>query len=203
MRYRELKEGMLITGKPKNGYAITNDKSVCKVLVLQGLGNGIYVEVVFSPDDKHIGSKWPVDYKRFVKYVDPLDFIVIHNDKEDDTRDFQVGDYVIGNEINHYAITKRGVICKIVQIHKKEKMIVRRVQMNPYKEEIQVFNVKKKCFNLYRKKFVGLFAGQNLNGTIKVVDNKPILSVPINTESPCYKQIVKELVDNGLIKKEK
>lgn len=52
MRYRELKIGMYIIGKPNNGYAITSQYSICKVLEIRGLNNLIYVEVVDSKDKK-------------------------------------------------------------------------------------------------------------------------------------------------------
>ena len=38
MRYRELKVGMNIIGKPNNGYAITNQYTTCKVLKVNDVG---------------------------------------------------------------------------------------------------------------------------------------------------------------------
>lgn len=191
---------MLITGKPNNGYRITNDKSICKVLNLQGLDKEIYVEVMYSPDEKQIGSKWAIDHKRMVKYVGPFVQPFIPEDKKDEIRDFQVGDYVIGNSRNPYTVTRKGQICKVKYVYNKDKIQVYLVTLKPYRESCSIYTVEKKYFDLY-KRYRGLFVKTSLNGTIKVVDNKPVLPVQINTESPCYEQIVKELVDNGLIKK--
>lgn len=52
MRYRDLKVGMLITGKPNNGYTITSQYSICKVVEIGELNQSIWVEVVDSKDKK-------------------------------------------------------------------------------------------------------------------------------------------------------
>ena len=46
MRHRELKVGMNIIGKPNNGYAVTNQYNICKVLKVNGLNEKIFVEVI-------------------------------------------------------------------------------------------------------------------------------------------------------------
>ena len=67
MRHRELKVGMNIIGKPNNGYAVTNQYTTCKVLKVNGLNEKIFVEVIDSNRPQDIGTRWPVDYKLFVK----------------------------------------------------------------------------------------------------------------------------------------
>ena len=67
MRYRELKVGMNIIGKPNNGYAVTNQYATCKVLKVNGLDEIIFVEVIHSDRPQDIGTRWPVDYRMFVK----------------------------------------------------------------------------------------------------------------------------------------
>ena len=46
MRHRELKVGMNIIGKPNNGYAVTNQYSICKVLKVNGLDEKIFVFLI-------------------------------------------------------------------------------------------------------------------------------------------------------------
>lgn len=57
MRYRELKVGMYITGKPNNGYPVTNQYATCKVLKVNGLRESIFVEVISSNDAKAVGTR--------------------------------------------------------------------------------------------------------------------------------------------------
>ena len=107
MRYRELKVGMYITGKPNNGYAVTNQYTTCKVLKLNGLNERIFVEVIHSDRPQDIGTRWPVNYKLFVKAdVDvPVNEMPIP---------FPVGSYVVGNSKNKYGQTKYGCVCKVM-----------------------------------------------------------------------------------------
>lgn len=96
MRYRELKVGMYITGKPNNGYHITNQYATCKVLQVNGLNEKILVEVIQSNDNNRVGTRWRVDYKLFVK----ADVDMPDNEMP---IPFPVGSYVIGNRNNKYG----------------------------------------------------------------------------------------------------
>ena len=108
MRYREIKVGMYITGKPNNGYAITNQYTTCKVLKVNGLNEEIIVEVIQSNDNNRVGTRWTVDYKRFVKAdVDMLD--------NEMPMPFPVGSYVVGNSKNKYGQTRRDCVCKVIK----------------------------------------------------------------------------------------
>ena len=105
MRHRELKVGMYIVGKPNNGYAITNQYNICEVLQVNRLDEKILVNVVRSNRPKDVGTKWFVDYKRFVKTDVNLPEYKVPTP-------FPVGSHVIGNNKNCYTQTCRGRVCK-------------------------------------------------------------------------------------------
>ena len=109
MRYRELKIGMNIIGKPNNGYAVTNQYTICKVLKINGLNEKIFVEVIHSDRPQDIGTRWPVDYKWFVKAN-----VDIQDTKDKMPIPFPVGSYVVGNSKNEYGQTKYGCVCKVM-----------------------------------------------------------------------------------------
>lgn len=208
MRYRELKVGMLITGKPNNGYAITSQYSICKVVEIGELNQSIWVEVVDSKDKKDkIGTRWEVDYYGFVKYEGV--FVVKEEKKETIPIPFPVGSYVIGNDKNKYGCTSKGTICKVVgykdhYYNKKsgldsEYMGVKIIRNG---EPISgTYWVRPSWFDACDyKPYIGLFS-KAYYGKKFIVDGSSISVNGVGKDSPCYAQLIKECVDSGIIKK--
>lgn len=204
MRYRELKVGMNIIGKPNNGYAITNQYTTCKVLKVNGLNEEIFVEVIQSNDNKRVGTRWPVDYKRFVKAN-----VDIPDTKDKMPIPFPVGSYVVGNSKNKYGQTCRDCVCKVMEYiyHFYDKrygldsqyMNVAIVTENGTIRGL--FTVRPSWFDACDyKPYNGLFSKAYHRKLFTVSDN--LIKVEgIKKDSPCYNQLVKECVDNGLMKK--
>ena len=202
MRYRELKVGMYITGKPNNGYAVTNQYTTCKVLKVNGLNERIFVEVIHSDRPQDIGTRWPVNYKLFVKAnVDvPVNEMPIP---------FPVGSYVVGNSKNHYGCTCKGVVCKVIDYRyycydkrnglDSQYMFVRIVEEDGTLRDS--FTVRPSWFDACDfKPYTGLFSKAYYRKLFTISDN--FIKVDgVNKDSPCYNQLVKECVDNGLMKK--
>lgn len=202
MRYRELKVGMNIIGKPNNGYAITNQYTICKVLKVNGLNERIFVEVIHSDRPRDIGTRWPVNYKLFVKAnVDvPVNEMPIP---------FPVGSYVVGNAKNHYDCTCKGCVCKVMGYKdylysKQSGLDSEYMQVKVVKKDGTLgdsFTVKPSWFDACDyKPYDGLFSKAYYRKLFTISDD--IIKVDgVNKESPCYSQLVKECVDNGLMKK--
>ena len=204
MRYRELKVGMNIIGKPNNGYAVTNQYATCKVLKVNGLNEKIFVEVIRSDRPQDIGTRWPVDYRMFVKA----------NVDVPDTKDkmpipFPVGSYVVGNAKNHYGCTCKGCVCKVMGYKdylysKQSGLDTQYMQVKVVKKDGTLgdsFTVKPSWFDACDyKPYDGLFSKAYYRKLFTISDD--IIKVEgVNKESPCYSQLMKECVDNGLIKK--
>ena len=202
MRYRELKVGMYITGKPNNGYAVTNQYTTCKVLKVNGLNEKIFVEVIHSDRPQDIGTRWPVNYKLFVKAnVDvPVNEMPIP---------FPVGSYVVGNSKNHYGCTCKGVVCKVIDYRyyrydKRNGLDSEYMFVSIVKEDGTLsgkFQVKPSWFDACDfKPYNGLFSKAYYKKLFTISDD--LIKVDgVNKDSPCYSQLVKECVDNGLMKK--
>ena len=203
MRHRELKVGMYITGKPNNGYAVTNQYTTCKILKVNGLNEKIFVEVIHSDRPQDIGTRWPVDYKLFVKAdVDvPVNEMPIP---------FPVGSYVVGNSKNKYGQTKYGCVCKVMGY--KDYLYNERLGLDSEYMQVKVvdkngilrantYAVKPSWFDACDyKQYNGLFGAAYYKKLFTVSDD--IIKIEgVNKESPCYSQLVKECVDNGLMKK--
>lgn len=203
MRYRELKVGMNIIGKPNNGYAITNQYTTCKVLQVNGLNEKILVEVIQSNDNNRVGTRWGVDYKRFVKAnVDmPDNEIPIP---------FPVGSYVVGNNKNGYGQTKYGCVCKVMGY--KDYLYNKRLGFDSEYMQVKVVDkdgtlrantyvVKPSWFDACDyKPYNGLFS-KAYHKKLFTVSDGLIKVNGVNMDSPCYNQLIKECVDNGLMKK--
>ena len=203
MRHRELKVGMNIIGKPNNGYAVTNQYTTCKILKVNGLNERIFVEVIDSNRPQDIGTRWPVNYKLFVKAnVDmPVNEMPIP---------FPVGSYIVGNAKNHYGCTCRGVVCKVIGYKDflynerlgldSEYMRVKIVDKDGTLRE-STYIVKPSLFDACDyKPYNGLFSKAYYKKLFTISDD--IIKVDgVNKESPCYSQLMKECVDNGLLKK--
>lgn len=203
MRHRELKVGMYITGKPNNGYPITNQYSICKVLRIGGLRENICVEVVQSNANRVVGTTWNVDYRLFVKSG-----IVLHN--ANIPTPFPVGSCVIGNNKNDYGRTRRGVVCKVIDYRydfynkfaglDSEYMKVTIVNADGTLN-VGTFYVRPSWFDACDfKPYDGLFGTAYYKKLFTISDD----SIKVNgvkKDSPCYSQLVKECVANGLIKK--
>ena len=202
MRYRELKVGMYITGKPNNGYAVTNQYTTCKVLKVNGLNEKIFVEVIHSDRPQDIGTRWPVNYKLFVKAnVDvPVNEMPIP---------FPVGSYIVGNAKNHYGCTCKGVVCKVIDYRyyrydKRNGLDSEYMFVSIVKEDGTLsgkFQVKPSWFDACDfKPYNGLFSKAYYKKLFTISDD--LIKVDgVNKDSPCYSQLVKECVDNGLMKK--
>ena len=202
MRYRELKVGMNIIGKPNNGYAITNQYTTCKVLKVNGLNERIFVEVIDSNRPQDIGTRWPVDYRLFVKAnVDvPVNEVPIP---------FPVGSYVVGNSKNKYGCTCKGVVCKVIDYRyylydKRDGLDSQYMFVSIVEEDGTLsgrFQVTPSWFDACDyKPYTGLFSKAYYRKLFTISDD--LIKVDgVNMDSPCYSQLVKECVDNGLMKK--
>lgn len=203
MRYRELKVGMNIIGKPNNGYAVTNQYTICKVLKVNGLNEKILVEVIQSNDNNRVGTRWAVDYKRFVKAnVDvPVNEMPIP---------FPVGSYVVGNSKNHYGCTCKGVVCKVMGY--KDYLYNKRLGLDSEYMQVKIvdkdgtlrantYAVKPLWFDACDyKPYTGLFSKAYYRKLFTISDD--LIKVDgVKKDSPCYNQLMKECVDNGLMKK--
>ena len=202
MRHRELKVGMNIIGKPNNGYAVTNQYTICKVLKVNGLNEKIFVEVIHSDRPQDIGTRWPVDYRMFVKAnVDvPVNEMPIP---------FPVGSYVVGNSKNHYGCTCKGVVCKVIDYRyylydKRDGLDSQYMFVSIVEEDGTLsgkFQVKPSWFDACDyKPYNGLFSKAYYKKLFTISDD--LIKVDgVNKDSPCYNQLMKECVDNGLLKK--
>ena len=202
MRYRELKVGMYITGKPNNGYAVTNQYTICKVLKINGLNERIFVEVIHSDRPQDIGTRWPVDYKWFVKAnVDvPVNEMPIP---------FPVGSYVVGNSKNEYGQTRYGCVCKVMGYN--DYLYDKRLGLDSQYMNVAIvtengtlrgsFTVKPSWFDACDyKPYNGLFSKAYYRKLFTISDD--LIKVDgVNKDSPCYNQLIKECVANGLMKK--
>ena len=202
MRYRELKVGMNIIGKPNNGYAVTNQYTICKVLKVNGLNEKIFVEVIHSDRPQDIGTRWPVDYRMFVKAnVDvPVNEVPIP---------FPVGSYVVGNSKNHYGCTCKDVVCKVIDYRyylydKRDGLDSQYMFVSIVEEDGTLsgrFQVTPSWFDACDyKPYTGLFSKAYYRKLFTISDDS-IKVDSVNKDSPCYSQLMKECVDNGLMKK--
>lgn len=203
MRHRELKVGMNIIGKPNNGYAITNQYATCKVLQVNGLNEKILVEVIQSNDNNRVGTRWRVDYKLFVKAdVDmPDNEIPIP---------FPVGSYVVGNNKNGYGQTKYGCVCKVMGYN--DYFYNKRLGLDSEYMRVKIvdrdgtlrantYAVKPLWFDACDyKPYTGLF-GTAYHRKLFTVSDDIIKVDGVKKDSPCYNQLIKECVANGLMKK--
>ena len=203
MRHRELKVGMYIVGKPNNGYAVINQYTICKVLKVNGLNERIFVEVIDSNRPQDIGTRWPVNYKLFVKAnVDMPD--------NEMPIPFPVGSYVVGNSKNKYGQTRYGCVCKVMGY--KDYLYNERLGLNSEYMQVKVvdkdgtlrpntYAVKPSWFDACDyKPYNGLFSKAYYSKLFTISDD--LIKVDgVNKDSPCYSQLVKECVANGLIKK--
>ena len=202
MRHRELKLGMYITGKPNNGYAVTSQYSTCKVLQVGGLNERILVEVVRSNDAHDVGTRWSVDYKLFVK----ADVDVPVNEMP---TPFPVGSYVVGNSKNGYGQTRRGCVCKVIRYRDyfyskrygldSEYMVVAIVEKDGTLRGS--YTVRPSWFDACDyKSYNGLFSKAYYRKLFTISDD--LIKVEgVKKDSPCYSQLMKECVANGLIKR--
>lgn len=202
MRHRELKVGMYIIGKPNNGYAITNQYNICKVLKVNGLDESIFVEVIHSDRPQDIGTRCPVDYRMFVKAnVDvPVNEMPIP---------FPVGSYVIGNRKNDYGQTCCGCVCKVIEY--RYSLYNKRCGLDSQYMNVAIvtengtirglFTVRPSWFDACDyKPYNGLFSKAYYRKLFTISDD--LIKVEgVNKESPCYSQLMKECVDNGMLKK--
>ena len=202
MRHRELKVGMNIIGKPNNGYAVTNQYTICKILKVNGLNEKIFVEVIHSDRPQDVGTRWPVNYKLFVKANVDI------QDNEVPTP-FPIGSYVVGNSKNHYGCTCKGVVCKVIDYRyyrydKRNGLDSEYMFVSIVKEDGTLsgkFQVKPSWFDACDfKPYNGLFSKAYYKKLFTISDD--LIKVDgVNKDSPCYSQLVKECVDNGLMKK--
>lgn len=202
MRYRELKVGMNIIGKPNNGYAITNQYTTCKVLKVNGLNEKIFVEVIHSDKPQDIGTRWFVDYRLFVKAnVDvPVNEMPIP---------FPVGSYVVGNSKNHYSCTCKGCVCRVIDYKyylydERDGLDSQYMFVSIVEEDGTLsgkFQVKPSWFDACDyKPYTGLFSKAYYK-KLFIISDDLIKVEGVNVNSPCYSQLMKECVTNGLMKK--
>ncbi len=202
MRHRELKVGMNIIGKPNNGYAVTNQYTICKVIKVNGLNEKIFVEVIDSVRPQDIGTRWPVDYKLFVKAdADLPDYKI--------PIPFPVGSYVVGNSKNEYGQTCRGCVCKVMEY--RYRFYDKRYGLDSQYMNVAIvtedgtlsgrFQVRPSWFDACDyKPYNGLFSKAYYKKLFTISDD--LIKVDgVKKDSPCYNQLVKECVDNGLMKK--
>ena len=209
MRYRELKVGMYIIGKPNNGYAITNQYNICKVLEVNGLDEKILVEVVRSGRPQDVGTKWPVNYKLFVKADIGMPVADVNMPVNEVPVPFPVGSYVIGNSKNKYGQTCRGCVCKVMDYrlqyyNKRDGLDAEYMRVAIVAKDGTLrdkYTVRPSWFDACDyKPYDGLFSKAYYRKLFTISDD--IIKVEgVNKESPCYSQLMKECIDNGLIRK--
>ena len=204
MRHRELKVGMNIIGKPNNGYAITNQYTTCKVLKVNGLNEKIFVEVIQSNDNNRVGTRWEVDYKRFVKAN-----VNIPDTKDKIPIPFPVGSYVVGNSKNEYGQTRYGCVCKVMEY--RYRFYDKRYGLDSQYMNVAIvtengtlrgsFTVRPSWFDACDfKPYNGLFSKAYYKKLFTISDD--LIKVDgVKKDSPCYNQLIKECVANGLMKK--
>ena len=202
MRHRELKVGMYIVGKPNNGYAVTSQYATCEVIQVNRLDEKILVKVVNSNRPQDVGTGWFVDYKRFVKaYVDMPD-----NEMQ---IPFTVGSFVIGNSKNGYGQTCRGCVCKVIDY--KPYYYDKRIGLDSQYMIVAIvtengtirgsFAVRPSWFDACDyKPYTGLFS-KAYHKKLFTVSDDLIKVEGIKKDSPCYSQLIKKCVANGLMKK--
>ena len=204
MRHRELKVGMNIIGKPNNGYAVTNQYTTCKILKVNGLNEKIFVEVIHSDRPQDIGTRWPVDYKLFVKAN-----VDIQDTKDKMPIPFPVGSYVVGNSKNEYGQTRYGCVCKVMEY--RYRFYDKRYGLDSQYMNVAIvtengtlrgsFTVRPSWFDACDyKPYDGLFSKAYYRKLFTISDDS-IKVEGVNKDSPCYSQLMKECVDNGLMKK--
>ena len=211
MRHRELKVGMYITGKPNNGYAVTSQYSICKVFKINGVDDEILVEVIRSNKDRDVGTRWQVNYRRFVKAdIDLPDNADIDLPDNKALTLFPVGSYIIGNYKNHYEMTCRDIVCKVIDYKYEyydkrigfdsEYMMVMIVKTNGTLGK-NMFTVRPSWFEACDyKPYDGLFSKAYYRKLFTISDE--LIKVDgVKKDSPCYNQLMKECVANGLMKK--
>lgn len=202
MRHRELKVGMYIIGKPNNGYAITNQYNICEVLQVNRLNEKILVNVVRSNRPQDVGTKWFVDYKLFVK----ADIDIPVNEMP---TPFPVGSYVVGNAKNHYGCTCKGCVCKVMDYrlqyyNKRDGLDTEYMVVTIVTEDGTLgdrYTVRPSWFDACDyKPYDGLFSKAYYRKLFTISDD--LIKVDgVNKDSPCYSQLIKECVANGLMKK--
>ena len=193
---------MYITGKPNNGYAVTSQYATCEVLQVNRLDEKILVKVVNSNRPQDVGTSWFVDYKRFVKEnVDMPD--------NEMPIPFPVGSYVIGNNKNCYGQTRRGIVCRVTNY--KYDYYNKRIGLDSEYMQVTIvekdgtsrglFTVKPSWFDACDyKPYNGLFSKAYYRKLFTISDD--LIKVDgVNKDSPCYSQLMKECVNNGLMKK--
>ena len=193
---------MYITGKPNNGYAVTSQYATCEVLQVNRLDEKILVKVVNSNRPQDVGTSWFVDYKRFVKEnVDMPD--------NEMPIPFPVGSYVIGNNKNCYGQTRRGIVCRVTNY--KYDYYNKRIGLDSEYMQVTIvekdgtsrglFTVKPSWFDACDyKPYNGLFSKVYYRKLFTISDD--LIKVDgVNKDSPCYSQLMKECVNNGLMKK--
>lgn len=122
---------------------------------------------------------------------------------------FSVGSYIIGNDENGYGCTSMGTICKVVEYkyyfyNKKygldsEYMGVKIIYNGEPVNSI--YWVRPSWFDSCDyKPYDGLFSKAYYRKLFTISDDS-IKVDGVSKESPCYGQLVKECVANGLIKK--
>lgn len=210
MRYRELKVGMNIVGKPNNGYAVTNQYTICKVLKVNGLNERIFVEVIHSDRPQDIGTRWPVDYRLFVKADVDVPVNNVDVPVNEVPTPFPVGSYVVGNSKNKYGYTCRGCVCKVIGY--KDYFYNKRLGLDSEYMRVKIvdrdgtlradtYPVKPSWFDACDfKPYNGLFSKAYHRKLFTIENGVPIIE-GVNVNSHCYKQLIKECIDNGLIKK--
>lgn len=202
MRHRELKVGMYIVGKPNNGYAVTSQYAICEVLQVNRLDEKILVNVVRSNRPQDVGTKWFVDYKLFVKAD-------VDMPKNEMPIPFPVGSYIIGNSKNGYGQTRRDCVCKVMEY--RYRFYDKRYGLDSQYMNVAIvtengtlrgsFTVRPSWFDACDyKPYDGLFSKAYYRKLFTISDD--LIKVEgVNKESPCYGQLMKECVDNGLLKK--
>lgn len=209
MKYRELKVGMNIIGKPNNGYAITNQYTICKVLKVNGLNERIFVEVIQSNDNNRVGTRWEVDYKRFVKANVDMPVNNVDVPVNEVPMPFPVGSYVVGNSKNKYGQTCRGCVCKVMDY--RHHLYNKRHGLDAEYMKVAIvakdgtlrdrYTVRPSWFDACDyKPYNGLFSKAYYKKLFTISDDS-IKVDGVKKDSPCYNQLMKECVDNGLIKR--
>lgn len=122
---------------------------------------------------------------------------------------FPIGSYIVGNINNKYGQTRYGCVCKVMGY--KDYLYNERLGLDSEYMNVAIvtengtirgpFNVRPSWFDACDfKPYNGLFSKAYYKKLFTISDDLIKVS-GVNKNSPCYSQLVKECVANGLIKR--
>lgn len=139
--------GDFVTGKPDNGYCLTDTRSLC-VVKEAVVGYSMTVVLLMTPHSDYLGDEYPVDNDEGkFELVNPIDWYAAHVDtpkvsnfdeylarygvitsesesERSESMSFNVGDIVTGTPENCYGLTNANALCVVKEVENGESMKV-------------------------------------------------------------------------------